>query len=160
MTRLNLGAGSKARRGWVNVDRVPLPGITTVYDLDTPYQWPWENGSVSAIEADNVFEHLAEPVKFMTECHRVLQPRGTLHILTPHFSSRASWDDPTHVRHCTPWSWDFWIPGTEHFEASNAAYGAVSYERVSIEARQDGMIDVTLRKPPTSRPAPGFPSSV
>lgn len=146
MTRLNLGCGLKLRKGWVNVDRMRLPGIDTVLDLDAAKAWPWENGSVSAIEADNVFEHVLQPVYFMTESHRILRGGGTLRILTPNFSCRDSWDDPTHVRHCTQWSWDFWIPGTVHFTASNKLYGGVSFDKVSIEDRK-GMLDVKLRKP-------------
>lgn len=147
MTRLNLGAGTKQRRGWVNVDRLKLPGIDTALDLDRPEPWPWDDGSVSAIEADNLFEHLREPVRFMLECHRILAPGGTLRIITPHMSSRASWDDPTHIRHCTEHSFDFWIPGTVHYQASNGLYGGVAFTAPKLEVR-DGLIDVTLRKQP------------
>jgi hypothetical protein len=148
VTRLCLGAGTKQRKGWVNVDRAPLPGIDVVLDLDRPpaNDWPWENGTVHAIEADNVFEHVMRPVWFMTESHRILRPGGSLRIITPHLSSQASWDDPTHVRHCTANSWDFWIPGTLHYIASNKTYGGVAYDKVSIDVNQ-GMIDVRLKKP-------------
>jgi SAM-dependent methyltransferase len=127
------------------VDRVKIPGIDTVLDLDAPFSWPWEAGSVSEIEAKDVFEHLHNPVHFMTECHRVLAPGGTLHIRTPHMSSPDSWDDPTHVRHLTERSFDYWIPGTVYFEHHNAAYGGVSFACPDLRIDR-GTIDVTLKK--------------
>jgi len=145
MTRLCLGAGSVIRRNWVNVDQVKLPGIDVVLNLDAPVPWPWSDNSVAEIEAKDIFEHVHEPVWFMTECHRVLCPSGRLHIRTPHMSSPDSWTDPTHVRHCTEHSFDFWIPGNVHHDTNNAAYGRVSYALVHL-ALDNGTIDITLRK--------------
>lgn len=150
MTRLNLGAGSRIMGGWVNVDRVRLPGIDVVFDLDTKpldgRRWPWADGTVSAIEARDVFEHVHDPIWFMTECHRILKPGGVLHIRTPHINSPDSWTDPTHVRHCNEHSFDFWTPGNPHYAANNAAYGGVAYDLVNLVNDHD-TIDITLRKP-------------
>jgi SAM-dependent methyltransferase len=145
--RLNLGAGRRTLDGWVNVDRVPLPGISTVLDLDQPDPWPWPDGTADAIEADNVFEHVVRPVWFMTECHRVLVPGGRLHIKTPHYTSRDSWTDPTHLRHCSEDSFAFWVPGNIHYEVNNAGYGGVAFSCRKL-AVVGGMIDVLLAKIP------------
>jgi hypothetical protein len=143
--KLNLGAGSQVRAGWINVDQVELPGIDMVLDLDGPFSWPWSSQTIQAIEAKDIFEHLHRPVWFVTECHRVLTSGGTLHIRTPHMSSPDSWTDPTHVRHCNEQSFDFWIPGTIHYQVNNRAYGGVAFERVSLEIDR-GTIDIVLRK--------------
>ena len=34
--RLHLGCGRDIRAGWVNVDRLPLPGVAVVLDLEAP----------------------------------------------------------------------------------------------------------------------------
>lgn len=41
----------------VNLDRVALPGIDVVHDLDVG-PWPFEDGAASSIEAKDVFEHV------------------------------------------------------------------------------------------------------
>lgn len=144
--RLNLGCGSVTREGWVNVDAVKLAGVDVVHDLDVA-PWPWEDGSVTRIEAKDIFEHVDRPVLFMTECHRVLRPGGVLHVRTPHYSCVDAFTDPTHKRQCTEQTFDFWIPGTVHYRVNNAGYGGVAFDRVDLHIdRQYGAIDVTLRK--------------
>jgi predicted SAM-dependent methyltransferase len=142
--RLNLGAGTRILPGHVNVDKVRLPGVDTVHDLDVA-PWPWKTGTVLRVEAKDVFEHVDDPVTFMTECHRVLRRGGILHLRTPHWKSMDSFTDPTHKRHPTEHTFDYWIPGTALYKASNAAYGGVAFERLSLFL--DGQMDVTLRKP-------------
>ena len=144
--KLNLGAGSVIRDGWVNVDIAPLPGVDVVWDLDVA-PWPWPDGAARAIEAKDIFEHLARPVQFMTEAHRVLRAGGQLHIRAPHWLSPDAWTDPTHRRAVTEHTWDFWIAnGNPHYEANNAAYGGVEFD-LCRRLVDRGAVDITLRKP-------------
>lgn len=145
--RLNLGSGHSLFPGYTNVDRHPLPTVDVVTDLDL-VDWPWNDGSVERIEANNIFEHVHDPINFITECHRILQPGGHLHIRTPDISSPDSWTDPTHVRHCTPDSFSFWIAdGNPHYVASNAQYGGVAFTLTDLHMDR-GQIDITLAKEP------------
>lgn len=152
--RLNLGAGSRPMRDAVNVDRVlPLPSKRTgdyiyeSWDLDvTP--WPWKDNSVEAIHARDLFEHIADPIAFMTECHRILMPGTTLWIRTPNvlLSLGDAFTDPTHKRFPTWNTFDYWIPGTRYYAEHNQAYGGVAF---NVEERRadDGSMVVVLRKP-------------
>jgi predicted SAM-dependent methyltransferase len=133
--RLNLGAGGLLLPGYVNVDRMPGPGIEVVHDLDTA-PWPWPDESAERIDAKDVFEHLNEPVLFMTECWRILQIGGTLRIHTPHWRFQDAYTDPTHKRFPTEHTFDYWIPGTVLYEAHNRFYGGVTFEAVT--GRMDG----------------------
>lgn len=123
---LNLGSGSRPMDGWVNVDVVALPEVDVVHDLDV-VPWPWKDGAAEAVAAEDVFEHVGNPVAFMTEAHRVLQVGGGLIIKSPHWQSQDAFTDPTHRRFCTPYTWDYWIEGTTLFERHNAAYGGVAF---------------------------------
>lgn len=145
--RLNLGAGSNtfAGVGWVNLDRVQLPGINMVHDLDATGPWPFTNGAAEQIVAKDIFEHVADPIKFMTECHRILRTGGMLFIHCPYYKGRDAYTDPTHRRFPTEHTFDFWIPGTLLFERNNAAYGAVSFRRQSTEVTRE-TISVALIK--------------
>lgn len=143
---LNLGAGKKHLPGYLSVDSAPLPGIDVLLDLDQAEPWPWPDNSVQSIMADNVFEHLHRPVWFMTECHRVLVPDGSLRIITPHYTSRDSWTDPTHLRHCSEDTFCYWVRGTNLYDALNEAYGGVAFDCLSMEAIRGGNIDTVLWK--------------
>jgi len=144
--RLNLGCGSRPMPEHVNVDRVLLPGVNQVWDLDrTP--WPWQDGIAEGIYARDVFEHVADAVAFMTECHRVLAAQGLLWIRTPNvaLSLGDAFTDPTHRRFPTWQTFDYWIPGTLLYKAHNAAYGGVSFD-VEDRRPDDGSMVVVLRK--------------
>lgn len=144
---LNLGAGGRILPGWVNVDRVAGPGIDLVHDLDQ-LPWPIEDGSVLDIQARDVFEHVNDPIGFMTECYRVLVPGGQLWIRTPCISLSLSdaFTDPTHRRFPTWHTFDYWVAGTPFHAAHNAAYGGVTYQ---LENRRNdaGSMVVILAKP-------------
>jgi cyclopropane fatty-acyl-phospholipid synthase-like methyltransferase len=132
--------------GFVNVDAVKQDGVDVVHDLDVG-PWPFDDGAVKQIQAIDVFEHVAEPVLFMTESHRVLEPGGMLIIKAPHYKCRDAFTDPTHRRFPTEYTWDYWIPGTALFERHNAAYGAVSFDMVRREVF-NGAIHIQLLKKP------------
>lgn len=143
---LNLGAGGRPMAGAVNVDRVQTAGINQVWDLDrTP--WPWDDNTATLIHARDVFEHLADAVAFMTECHRILMPGMNLWIRTPNItlSLGDAFTDPTHKRFPTWETFDYWIAGTQYYKEHNHAYGGVTYK---LEDRRpdDGSMIVILSK--------------
>lgn len=143
--RLNIGCGSKILEGYTNLDVVKQAGVDIVHDLDTP--WPFPDNSVEEIEAKDIFEHVNNPILFMTEAHRVLEDYGTLHIRTPHYyyGREMAFTDPTHKRFPTEHTWNFWIPGNDLYDASNKSYGNVAYKKVHI-LKDNGNLDVLLRK--------------
>lgn len=144
MLSLNLGSGTQPLDGFVNVDLVPLPEVDVVHDLDeTP--WPWKDGEASQILAQDVFEHVAQPIRFMTEAHRVLGAGGILTLKSPHWRHRDAFTDPTHRRFCTEHTWDYWIRGTALFERHNRAYGGVAFDLGGREVHS-GAIFMTLVK--------------
>lgn len=138
LLHLNLGCGNHIIKGFVNVDRVAAPFVDQVHDLDTP--WPWADQSADRIEAKDVFEHVADPLLFMTEAWRVLCPGGTLFIRTPHWQHRDAYTDPTHRRFPTEHTFDFWIVGTPLFKLHYPFYGAVAFHREAMEMDGGSML--------------------
>lgn len=128
----------------VNVDLVALPQVDVVHDLDVA-PWPWEDASVEGIVAQDVFEHVGDPVRFMTESWRVLEMGGDLALRCPHFRHQNAFTDPTHRRFCTEYTWDYWIKGTELYERHNAAYGGAEFA-LALRTVLSGTIFVLLRK--------------
>lgn len=142
--RLNLGSGSAPQLDMVNVDRVDISGVDLVHDLDV-LPWPFGDATVEMIMAQDVFEHVEDPVGFMTESHRVLESGGELLIKAPHFRHQDAFTDPTHRRFCTEYTWDYWIKGTVLYERHGAAYGGVAF---ALDRRQvvSGAIFIHLHK--------------
>jgi predicted SAM-dependent methyltransferase len=80
--KLNIGAGSHRMEGWVNVDL----GRGEDVSVDVRRQWPFETGTVRAIHAEHLLEHLQFPNEvshFLTEAYRVLSPGGHIDIGVP-----------------------------------------------------------------------------
>ena len=97
--RLNLGCGlDTGDSSYYHVDRLRLPGVDLVLDLDR-FPWPWQDNSVTEIAAKHLVEHLEHDVTyFMDECWRILKPGGSLYIETPNAGDDPdlTWADPSH----------------------------------------------------------------
>jgi predicted SAM-dependent methyltransferase len=73
--------GRRPRAGWFVTD----VGATTRHYLDATARWPFEDGALSRIFADNMIEHitLEGARRFLAEAHRCLQPGGVIRLVTP-----------------------------------------------------------------------------
>jgi len=60
--------------------------------------FPFSDDFFDAVFAKSVIEHLFDPQNFVTECRRVLKPRGRIILMTPDWKSTMSFffDDHTH----------------------------------------------------------------
>ena len=149
--RLNLGAGEHPREGFINVDFLDLPGIDVVHNLmDFPY--PFADESAEWISAIDVIEHLdnytdnKKPliVAFVEECHRILEPGGTLFIQTPRYDAEFMWIDLTHVRGFHPQSMDFFDPDT-HYGTTTGFYSRAKFT-VSVKQLDNKNLQFTMIK--------------
>lgn len=123
--RLNLGCGYCADTApdVVNLDGVEHPGVQVVHDLDV-HPWPFDDQAFTEVRAVQVFEHVADPIAFMAEAWRVLEPGGLLLLVVPSWRSENSYTDPTHRRHCTERTFDYWCEGTALHAQFGPAYAA------------------------------------
>lgn len=147
MARLNVGCGSYADPDpeVTNLDSHAYPGVQCVHDLDT-HPWPFADGQFSELRAVQVFEHLADPIGFMAEAHRVLELGGLLLIVVPHWQSENSFTDPTHVRHCTERTFDYWCHGTPLHNQFGPAYAGDAVFDRELVVRTGDDIHAHLRK--------------
>lgn len=92
LMKVELGGRMNARTGYLTVD---LFDATIKCDLNG--KWPFADGTVGAIRAFDVFEHLKNPIHTMKELYRVLAPGGYAIIQVPSTDGRGAFQDPTHV---------------------------------------------------------------
>lgn len=144
--KLHVGCGTWIFADHVNLDRVPLPGVDVVHDLDVA-PWPFEDASFGEVSGLQVFEHVAEPLTFINEAHRVLAPGGVLFLTVPHWQSPNAYTDPTHRRFCTERTFDYWITGTALHDQMGAAYGPAVFSAASTVAVAAGDVHARLVKP-------------
>ena len=93
--KINFGAGSDIRVGYLNHDIVSLDGIDLVFDLNN-HPWPIKAASVDEIIMNDVLEHLDDFMKSMEEIHRILKPQGFINLSVPYWNSTHRYMDPTH----------------------------------------------------------------
>jgi SAM-dependent methyltransferase len=98
MRAIDLGCGPNKVPGSYGVDKYPHPGVDQAVDLDQA-PWPLPSDAFDRVFARHVVEHVADITAFMREVHRIARDGGIVQIVTPHFSSLNSWQDPTHRWH-------------------------------------------------------------
>jgi len=94
--KLNIGCGKEVLNGWVNADKYPVDSKVIEADLMC---LPFSDDSFEEIMAKHVIEHVEDPVRAFNELWRVAKPDAKVTIVTPRWTSRQSWTDPTHKWH-------------------------------------------------------------
>jgi len=133
--KLEIGGGTLLQPGWTNLDSRNGHGDWRRLAQDTP--WPTGDGSVDAIRASHVMEHIpaGQPrIDVMNEAHRVLKPGGVFEVIVPFMT--GSWHaiaDPTHV--------SFWCLESFHYFdglfAANADYGIKLWKTLDLHVEKE-----------------------
>lgn len=69
--------------------------------------WPLRDNVATEVHLSHIIEHIDDPMAAMSEVHRIAKPGATVYLATPHFSSHNSYVDPTHRRHFSFFSFDY-----------------------------------------------------
>jgi predicted SAM-dependent methyltransferase len=96
LAKIDLGCGKKKRPGCIGIDWSKNSDADIVRDLEKGL--PFSDGTIHAIYASHVLEHLHDLSFVMNECWRVLRVGGIMEISVPHRDSPESDWDPSHVR--------------------------------------------------------------
>ncbi len=103
---LDIGCGTDKVQGAVGIDRVKLPGVDVVHDLNK-FPYPFKNETFDEVYLLDVIEHLDNVVGVIEECYRLLKPGGKLHIRVVYWNHKYAWSDPTHNRGFSEISFEF-----------------------------------------------------
>jgi len=104
--KLHLGCGNDKRAGYINIDSSKEVNPDKLWDLEkTPL--PFKNNSVDEILANYVFEHVNSFIPLMNDLHRICKKDAIIKIRTPFYSAWGQYNDPTHIRFFTPFTFSY-----------------------------------------------------
>jgi SAM-dependent methyltransferase len=103
---IELGCGPKKRPGAIGFDRVELPGVDYVVDLEQGLGFLADN-SVDEFYSKHVLEHIGNFEQLMRDVHRTLKPGGFKVAVVPHFSNPYYFSDYTHKRFFGLYTFDY-----------------------------------------------------
>jgi len=104
--KLNLGCGKDKKEGYVNIDSSDEVKPDKIWNLEkTPF--PFRENSVEEIIAEHVLEHIKNFIPLMHELRRICKKGAKIRIKTPFYSSWGQFNDPTHVRVFTPFTFNY-----------------------------------------------------
>lgn len=124
MSTLIIGCGKRPRPDCINLDRIHLHGVDTVFDLnfigkkDRVGQvctdgMPYLDAMFERVEAEDVLEHVDDIVAVVNDIWRVLKPEGILWVRGPDARyPEQVWADPTHKRAFAHRSFNGWDRST------------------------------------------------
>ncbi len=98
MKILDVGCGPHKLAGAIGIDHIARPGVDVVHDLNVA-PWPLNQSDFDFVRCQHVIEHIANLKTLAQEMWRVSKTGAHIEFITPHYSSYASWGDPTHLYH-------------------------------------------------------------
>ena len=92
---LELGCGPRKTPGRIGIDKLDLPGVDIVTDIDNGFPFLPDH-SVDEIHSKSLFEHVGDLENLMLEIVRILKKGGKNYLFVPHFSNPYYYSDYTH----------------------------------------------------------------
>ena len=116
--KINLGCGTDIKEGFVNVDRMQLPGVDVVGDIDGK-KLPFKKNSVELVIVNHVLEHVQNLELLLKELHRICKPKARIYVRVPYFSHESAFSHYQHVRRFSWTTFDLFDPRhSEHFHTN------------------------------------------
>jgi predicted SAM-dependent methyltransferase len=114
---IELGAGTKKSPGRICIDKVDLPNVDIVADIERGLAFLPDN-SIDEIHCRSVLEHIDNFEELMREIVRVLKPAGRAYIFVPRFSNPYFYSNYTHRRSFGLYTFYYFVDdtGTPHAE--------------------------------------------
>ncbi len=114
--KLHLGCGNDYKKGYVNCDISKEVNPDKVVNLEK--KLPFKDNSVSGVVANHVLEHVHNFIPLMHELHRICKKDALIRIKTPFYAAWGQFNDPTHVRFFTPFTFGYFKVNNYSHEVS------------------------------------------
>jgi Methyltransferase domain len=94
MLRIDLGCGANKQKGFIGVDRFPLPGVDAIADMNGCL--PFAAGSVDLLFASHSLEHVNNLLATMQELYRICKHGSQLCVIAPYSEQKLNLANPYH----------------------------------------------------------------
>ena len=95
LRKVDLGCGSSKPAGFIGVDRMQMPGVDIIGDLDGVL--PLERDSVDLLYASHSLEHARDIMHTMREVYRVCKHGAQVCIVAPYYEQKLNVANPYHL---------------------------------------------------------------
>lgn len=112
---LELGSGEKKRPGRICIDKMDMPHVDIVTDLEEGLPF-FPDNSVDEIHSKSFLEHIDNFEFLMKEIWRVLKPDGRKFLYVPHFSNPYYYSDYTHKRFFGLYTFEYFSSRQDRFK--------------------------------------------
>lgn len=107
--KLNIGAGKRPLKEYINLDSRKLPGIDIVHDLNK-YPWPFKDNQFNEVIAMYSLELLEDFIKAIEEIYRISKNKARIIVYSPLFPNMRSAQDPLTRKFMTYNTFDYFTP--------------------------------------------------
>jgi len=113
--KINLGCGKDIKKGFINVDKMKLPEVDVVCNIEGK-KLPFKTNSVEVVVLNHVLEHIQNLELLLKEIYRVCKSNARIYIRVPYFSHESAFSHYQHIRRFTWTTFDLFAPNhAEHF---------------------------------------------
>jgi len=109
MKKIHLGCGVDYKKGWINCDISEEVNPDMIVDLEE--KLPFIDNSIDEVIINHALEHVTNFIQCIHELHRICKNGSIIKIKVPFYSSWGQFNDPTHVRFFTPFTFDYFKKG-------------------------------------------------
>ena len=127
--KLNLGCGNTHLQGYVNCDKSKEVNPDKVVDLER--KLPFKDNSIDEVIGNHILEHVFHFIPLMHELHRICKEGAILKFVVPFYASMGAFDDPTHVRFFSPFTFNYFTNNEFSYEMG-ARKGLFKIKKVEL----------------------------
>lgn len=130
LTKLNLGCGPRKIDDFLGIDKVKLPSVDIVHDLNIiPY--PFEDNQIDEIFCSHILEHLTDFNRVMEELYRICKSGAIIKVRGPYYKSHLAYGDSTHKHFFTENSFNYFNDAHPFNYYSTARFEVIKKELIS-----------------------------
>jgi ubiquinone/menaquinone biosynthesis C-methylase UbiE len=115
----------------IGLDVEKIPGVEVVANIEKGIPFP--DNSLDEVVSNYVFEQIKDFFFVMREVHRVLKPGGIAKIRVAFYAGWAQWNDPSHVRSFSYYSFD-------RFDEKHTRYYRDRYHGITFRIKKRRLI--------------------
>ncbi len=112
--KLNLGCGKKKISGYINCDRSKEVNPDKIVNLEK--KLPFKDNSIDEVVGSHILEHVLHFIPLMHELHRICKEGAILKFVVPFYASLGAFDDPTHARFFSPFTFNYFTNNEFSYE--------------------------------------------